>query len=138
MSVKLGKMEVTLNGTLENVGPTLVAIGASFGYPVWEQSVPRSGPAYKSYEVDYQEPGSTPVALGVIVIEQITHQDVLMTFGPVSDWLGVEAVKTEYVEKFWDFMDAALRQLVALGYGNLAGKRPQRFDPITPHTRFRQ
>ena len=116
MSIKLGKLEINLNGTVGIIGQSVSIIGANLGFGVWEQIVPMSGLSYKYYEVDRHESGTLPLPLGIIVIEQTTEDNVLMTFGPVSDWLETEAVKAEYVELFWDFIDALLRQLLALGY----------------------
>jgi hypothetical protein len=133
MSIKRGKLAINLKGTVESVGPTLIAIGASFGLVIWEQSVPLSGPAYKYYEVDQVEPGAPPLALGVIVLEQFVQQHVVMIFGSISDWLDMEAVKAEYVESFWDFIEAMLQQLLVLGY--VQSIDPQPYDPnaLTPY-----
>jgi hypothetical protein len=132
MSVNLGKMEINLTGTVGVVGPSLVAIGTQLGFVVWEQTVPMSGPSYKYYEVDCHVGGSMPLGLGVIVIEQSSSQNVLMTFGPISAWLEAEAVNAEYVEKFWDFIDSALRQLLVWGFVHRLDPQPPEPNGPTP------
>ena len=132
MSAKVGKMEINLHGTVGIVGPTIVAIGSNSGLFVWEQRVAMSGPSYKCYEVDSYERGSKPLALGIIVIEQTARRNVLMTFGPISAWLEMEAVKAEYVEKFWDFIDSMLRQLLVLGYVHRMDSQPHEPNAPTP------
>jgi hypothetical protein len=139
MSDRLGKLEIVLSGKIEAAGPTIVAIGASFGFAILDQDVPFSGPRYKYYEVYSYEAEPTPLALGVIMISQLGERNISMVFGPISDWLGMEPVKHEYVTRFWDLMDALLRQMLILGYEPVGDSKPrQPLDDVTPRYLSRQ